>query len=120
MKLPGIKTTIEWACNTCGVLELADDITFSINPALTSTGGLARLKKLHIELSLVFIQNCTPEEFKELIIHEACHLIDFAYWTMDRKGRPKAHGETWRLLMKMCGYTKPARCHSVRMVKPGE
>ncbi len=64
-----------------------------------------------IRLSRKLWDRASEEQKREVIIHEACHVIQRVR-DMERGCRSSAHGEHWKSLMRKCG-VRPNRCHTV-------
>jgi len=103
-----IREEIRFACHANGIPELAKKIRFSFNNRFTRRMGDANYYSNRIRLSKPLWKRATPEQRRETIIHEACHLI------ARHKHGPqiKAHGREWKAAMRRAGF-KPIRCHSV-------
>lgn len=94
----------------CGEPELFDSTTIQWNSRFTRRMGDAiyyrRTKNGRVRFSSVLWERASPEERRETVIHEACHIVA-------EKNHPGAnHGPVWKRYMKMAG-AKGDRCHNV-------
>jgi predicted SprT family Zn-dependent metalloprotease len=109
-----VRQLIEETCQTCGVPDLADKITFSFNNRFTSKLGDAiyyfRGEQAgwgRVRFSAPLWPRATEKEQDDTIVHEACHVIAHHI-----HGRRCGHGWEWKALMMKCG-RRPERCHNV-------
>lgn len=107
-----IRESIEAACRACGVPELSGRIRVSWSGRFVARMGDARWDTVRgaglIRLSRPLWPQASPEEQRETVVHEACHVIaDYLY-----RGK-QGHGPGWRRMMALCGYPAAQRCHSV-------
>jgi SprT protein len=106
-----IRDLIEGACRACGVPELCGRIRVTWSGRFVSRMGDARWDAVRgglIRLSRPLWPRASPEERRETVVHEACHVIaDYRF------GGKQGHGPRWRQMMALCGYAAPQRCHSV-------
>jgi SprT protein len=107
-----IREQIEAACRACGVPELSGRIGVVWSGRFIARMGDARWDRVRgaglIRLSRPLWPKASEEERRETVIHEACHVIaDYRY------GGRQHHGPRWLRMMALCGYARPARCHSV-------
>lgn len=101
---------ISFACKTCNVPELAKQIKVEYNDRLRTTGGLAYPNQNRIELSTELFSQFTKDGQREVLIHEACHLIAF------HKTGKGGHDKTWKACMVACGLP-PNRCYKPSMLR---
>ena len=117
-----IKDLVAYACYSCGVNSLADQILVEFNHTFTRIMGRATVaqkpcdffyignnvaSKYRIRLSAPLWSCATQEERNETVIHEACHIIDY-----NLNGKMCGHKDPWKKLMVKCG-VKPERYHKV-------
>lgn len=105
---------IDFACEKNGCPALSERITWEWNTRFTSKGGDARSKSElgvfthgHIRLSVMILGNMSKEEQRNIVIHEACHIIANV-----RHNYLCGHGLDWKITMMKCG-VRPDRCHTV-------
>jgi SprT protein len=107
-----IRELIEGACRACGVPELAGRIRVTWSGRFVARMGDARWDPIRatgfIRFSRPLWPAASPEERRETVVHEACHVIaDYRF------GGKQGHGPLWREMMALCGYPAAKRCHSV-------
>ena len=96
--------------NLCGEPELYERIKVQWNSRFTRRMGDAiyyrRSGTGRVRFSPVLWDRATPEERRETVIHEACHIVA-------EKNHPGAsHGPVWKRYMRQAG-AKGDRCHNV-------
>lgn len=64
-----------------------------------------------IRISPMIWERATPEQRRETIIHETCHVV--AYHLHGLAIKP--HGVEWRQAMDNCG-VEPVRCHNIPLI----
>jgi len=85
-----------------------DIVRWEWNDSFTARLGDADAQKGLIRLSTPLWARATEQERKQVVKHEACHLI-----TRQRYGwAVSSHGPEWRATMRRCGL-QPDRCHKV-------
>lgn len=108
--LPKIRQTIATTIQKLQVEGLSVDIEWKTR--FTRKAGDARyypaLKRGRIRLSVPLWPRMPEAEKTETIVHELCHLI-----ANHKFGRVQAHGQKWKLLMRMAGYPNARRCHTI-------
>lgn len=107
-----VRGHIAHACNTNGVSYLINKIKVVYSNRMKSTGGFATYLNKTIKLSAVVAQYATPEEFRNIVIHETCHVI--ARLKAVNGWSIKPHGREWKRAMWTAG-EEPKRCHSVKV-----
>jgi predicted SprT family Zn-dependent metalloprotease len=93
-----------WAGRCCHLERLVPQIYVDWNYRFTAMLGRATFKEHRIELAAKLWPFLLPETRDEVLIHEACHL--FAHEKYN--GKTIDHGEEWKELMRVCGYSDPA------------
>ena len=94
---------------TASKLGYSRAIPFSWNYRRSGTMGLAFNER--IELSHRLFLRATPEQRRETIVHEVCHVVARSMRDMFPRYRP--HGYQWRGFMAKAGYPDAKRCHKV-------
>ena len=99
---------INWvrqACADCECGSLLSKIDVKFSNSMTTTAGTAKRRngRYILTLSSRLWDRMDEDEQRDLVIHEACHLIDF--WLHD--GNTKPHGWEWQALMRRCGINNP-------------
>ena len=103
-----IRALIYKACNSNGVPELANKITFSFHKNMTRVFGLAYTLRLHIKFSIPLWERAEEHQRDDVIVHEACHIVAVRKYGH----RIGAHGTQWKKCMINAGH-EPTRCHSI-------
>lgn len=99
-----ISDLIKETCEKANAANLFEKITWSYNKRLTGVLGRAWSRN-HIEFSTKIFDLIEPEERRDTIIHETCHLIAWFLYGYEIS----AHGKEWkRLMVKTDG--RPLRC----------
>ncbi len=83
-------------------------VTVEWSERMTRAAGTATYQLGLIKLSTKLLPRSTPEDQRQTVIHEACHLISF--WKYGEAGT--GHGHYWKACMRACGLA-PRRCHSI-------
>ena len=105
-----INETIEFALLRNGVEYLYPNIEWKFNNRFIRILGQCSSNG-SIEFSTKLWERATPNERRQVVIHETCHYIArMKYGHID--GWHKAHGAAWQQCMINCG-VEPKRCHSV-------
>lgn len=106
---PGeVRALIRHACKANGCEDFADVIRWHWNGRFTRRMGDANPRTNVIRLSRPLFPRASPEEQRETVIHEACHLI-----SIHKHGaKGTGHGRLWKLCMMLAG-GKGDRCHKV-------
>ena len=99
------------------VPELFPKLQVEWNSRFTRRMGDAEWKKLKgtgiVRFSLPLWPRATPEERRNTVIHEVCHIVaNYKYQLWRNPGRRNPHGKEWAYCMRQCGQN-PARCHKV-------
>lgn len=110
-----ISQLIKETFDVCGESDLFDCTKIQWNSRFTRRMGDARYNHFkgtgRVRFSSVLWNRATPEERRETIIHEACHVV--AERHARRLGRRTAgHGPIWKRYMTQAG-AKGDRCHTV-------
>ena len=110
-----IHELIKETFDLCEEPELYEYTKIQWNSRFTSRMGDAlyyhRTNTGRIRFSPLLWNRASPEERRETVIHEACHIV--AERCARRTGRGKAgHGPIWKRYMKIAG-AKGDRCHTV-------
>lgn len=101
-----IRAIIEKTCKRCGFPKLGSKIPFTFNKRYTDSLGAAGGGA--IEFSTLLWARATPEQRKQVIIHEVCHVL-----AEEKYGDTiKPHGEEWQSMMRIAG-TQPLIYHEV-------
>lgn len=108
---------VKFAFEKNGIGQCAGIVWLEWSNRMTKAMGSAIIRKraakldggpTHIiKLSTKLFARATPEQQRQTVIHEACHIIDSL-----KNEKPMSHGSTWRACMRACG-AAPERCHSV-------
>lgn len=107
-KIEECRELVRWAFKRMGHPYLCDKINISFNKRFTRRMGDASFITKQIRLSGSELwARATPEQRRQTIIHEACHIVQALLSPSERP-----HGPVWRQLMVKCGL-EPKRCHSV-------
>jgi len=80
--------------------------------------GWATYSERKISLNTEYWRGLSTERRRQLVMHEACHLISFHLYGVEGKG----HRRKWRDCMRNCGLV-PDRCEAVQFAtkkKPNE
>lgn len=97
------------ACTCCGMPMLPPRIEISWSPRFTARMGSARWdpsdERGQIRLSKPLWPLATDSHRREVVFHEACHII-----TMARNPRCQPHGLLWKQMMACCGYPAAGYC----------
>ena len=109
----------------CGQPDLVGKVSVSFNNRFTSRMGdalyIRRNDRGQIRLSRPLWGYATPEERRNTIIHEACHIL--ADRDNEKKFNPEftrrrvkrvGHGSLWRRYMRRAGIKRIERCHAVK------
>lgn len=105
-----VQLWIRRACEQNGVHGIADKIKVKWSNRMTASMGYASRNaegEYAIKLSAKLFPRATPPQRIEVVVHEACHIID-SYLS----GVRMSHGSGWKRCMRRCGF-EPARCHNV-------
>ena len=113
--MPKIREWIKFACISNKRPELIEKIQVCWNNRYTWKAGVAHfrdgLERSWISLSpklWEIANNTDPDENRQTIIHEACHIIARTIY-----GRMiKSHGYEWKHTMMNCN-VEPRRCHKI-------
>lgn len=103
-----IKSWIHFACQSNGVSALAPKIVFRFRKRFTRILGQAFAQRKLLEFSAPLWARASESERKQVVIHEACHIIAYFKYGYDIK----PHGREWKMCMEEAG-AMPLRCHSV-------
>jgi len=107
--LKEIREVVEWAAIQVGYpVEELIYLGISFNNRFTRRMGDASFTKGRIRFSGPLWPHATPEDRRETIVHEFCHIADRYFGNKTRRG----HGPSWKRLMRQCGYAGD-RCHTV-------
>jgi SprT protein len=91
---------------------LGSSVKIEFNNKFDARMGDASYFEHRIRFSAPLWPRATSEERRQVIIHEACHIIaQHMFWTGKTKDNT-SHGPCWKQCMLMCG-VKPDRCHTV-------
>jgi predicted SprT family Zn-dependent metalloprotease len=103
-----VRGWIRYACDSCGVPELAERIKLVWSRRLTRSKGIASRDKgvYTIKLSPELFRRDNEQGNIDTVVHEACHIIEYY------KHGTGGHGARWERYMRRCGL-KPVRCHNV-------
>ena len=113
-KLPNekeIRVLIRDACIANETPELIKRIKFKFSKNMTRCFGLAYVRTYLIKLSEPLWLRASEQERRQVVVHEACHIIA-EYLARLRRKKISSHGKEWKACMVTAGY-KPDRCHSV-------
>lgn len=99
---------VKFACDTCEVPELFEDINVRYSKKMTATVGIAYIYENEIALSIPFMEHpkYTKKDCIDTVIHETCHIIAYYLYGEEEEG----HGELWQDLMRKCGH-EPETCY---------
>ena len=103
-----IRSLIHFACQSNGVVALSKKIGFRFRKQFTRILGQAFAQSKLIEFSSPLWARASESERKQVIIHEACHIIAYYKYGFDIK----PHGSEWKRCMVESGVA-PLRCHNV-------
>jgi predicted SprT family Zn-dependent metalloprotease len=94
--------TIRYACECLGRPDVALLIRLEWSNRMTRAMGKVTAKmvnyKYRIRLSTKLFALATPEQQRQTVIHEACHVLDRVI-----NSCPMSHGPTWKACMVKCG-----------------
>lgn len=120
------KTTYE-TFKKLGITEeiLRTRFEFSIkwSNRFTRVMGQARFKPVNgnynatINFSTKLWHLASPEERRDTVIHEVCHVVANFRAKETSRPYPEDHGATWRSLMMKAGINNPQRYHTVHYKK---
>jgi len=97
-------------------LDLNYSIKFNLESSQTIGYFSNRKNKLNIVFNKSVFKDSKFKDFKEVIIHEYSHMIVYVLY-----GSVPAHGEKWKLIMKILGINNPtATTASFRNIKKKE
>lgn len=132
MQAEKISELIQFACDKNGRPDIAAMITVSWSNRMTVTmGRVSRSRSENayaIKLSTKLFARATPEQQRQTVIHETCHVIDAVI------NREWGHGSGWKSVMRCAGveakvhhevsseglvkdfvYECPSKCHDFRL-----
>lgn len=108
-----INEILEDAARATGTFDRLTSINWEWSTRFTSTMGDAEYLGRAIRLSHQLWPNATPKQRKHTIVHEFCHLANYAIHGRVILGNP--HGWRWKQLMREAG-EKPLRTHRVSRI----
>ena len=103
-----IKSWIYFACQANGVSAFSSKIIHRFRKNFTRILGQALATRNLIEISQPLWERASEEQRKQVVVHEACHLI--AHCKHGNEIKP--HGPEWKKCMVAAG-ASPLRCHNV-------
>jgi len=103
-----IKSWVYFACQANGVSSLSAKISYRFRKQFTRILGQAFAQKKLIEFSTPLWARADEEQRRQVVIHEACHIIAYHKYGYGIK----AHGREWKKCMVEAG-VPPLRCHDV-------
>lgn len=65
-----------------------------------------------VRFSVPLWERATPDERRECVVHEVCHIVDRHEASLADRPLGKPHGVLWQRLMRRCGLN-PERCHRI-------
>jgi SprT protein len=96
-----IRELIQFACDKNGRPDIAAKIKVEWSNRMTVTMGHVRRDKssdgFTIRLSTKLFARATPEQQRQTVIHEACHVIDALV------NKEWGHGAGWKTVMRCAG-----------------
>lgn len=98
--------------NKFGLKVLAPVIKIEFNNRFHSRLGDANYMQQRIRFSAPLWERASVEERRQVIIHEACHIVASHMFMSGQTKDRSAHGPCWKKCMIMCGVS-PDRCHTV-------
>lgn len=107
-----IRTLVQLVFDEFGIGQLGSEIRISFNNKFHARMGDASYLRRAIRFSAPLWPRATNQQRRQVIIHEACHVVaDYKYMMGQTQDRT-SHGPCWQDCMIMCG-VEPDRCHEV-------
>jgi predicted SprT family Zn-dependent metalloprotease len=102
--IKNVDRLIRYTFDTCNANYFLKDVTWEYSNRLKVALGKCTSYKqgdkysCNIKLSSKFAEKLPQQEFEDLVVHEACHAVDFLL-----NKSSSGHGLRWQKYMRMCG-----------------